>query len=506
MLSNGSEPTSTAYFRPALGGDMAMFRGMAKFLLQWEREAPGRVFDHAFIAEHTSGLDSYLAEVDATGWEHIVEQSGLGKAGIELAARMYRKAERVIMCWAMGLTQHRHSVPTIQEVINLQLLRGNVGRPGAGLSPVRGHSNVQGDRTMGIDEQPPARLLDALERRFQFKVPREHGHNAVLAIKAMEEGRAKVFVGLGGNFAQATPDTPRTHAAMRNCELTVSIATKLNRTHLLPGRDSLILPCLGRTEIDLQAEGPQGVTVEDTFSMVHISHGQLRPRSPLLRSEPAIIAGMAEATLGKHPIDWSWAVADYGRIRDLIADTIPGFTDFNQRLQHPGGFHLGNDAAERVWKTRSGKAQFTPCELPRQLVNENVLERGDTPDLILQTMRSHDQYNTTLYGLDDRYRGVFGMRHVVFVSAEDIQRLGFQPGDKVDLVSLWDDGRERRAPGFTLVAYDIPQGQAAAYYPETNPLVPLDSYGDRTFTPTSKFIAIRVEKPGADGLITSSVA
>ncbi|SDO06692.1 FdhF/YdeP family oxidoreductase [Pseudomonas jinjuensis] len=506
MLSNGSEPTSTAYFRPALGGDMAMFRGMAKFLLQWEREAPGTVFDHAFIAEHTSGLDSYLAEVDATGWEHIVEQSGLGKAGIELAARMYRKAERVIMCWAMGLTQHRHSVPTIQEVINLQLLRGNVGRPGAGLSPVRGHSNVQGDRTMGIDEQPPARLLDALERRFQFKVPREHGHNAVLAIKAMEEGRAKVFVGLGGNFAQATPDTPRTHAAMRNCELTVSIATKLNRTHLLPGRDSLILPCLGRTEIDLQAEGPQGVTVEDTFSMVHISHGQLRPRSPLLRSEPAIIAGMAEATLGKHPIDWSWAVADYGRIRDLIADTIPGFTDFNQRLQHPGGFHLGNDAAERVWKTRSGKAQFTPCELPRQLVNENVLERGDTPDLILQTMRSHDQYNTTLYGLDDRYRGVFGMRHVVFVSAEDIRRLGFEPGDKVDLVSLWDDGRERRAPGFTLVAYDIPQGQAAAYYPETNPLVPLDSYGDRTFTPTSKFIAIRVEKPGADGLITSSVA
>ncbi|MCY1350938.1 Protein YdeP [compost metagenome] len=510
MLSNGSEPTSTAYFRPALGGDMAMFRGMAKFLLEWEREAEARgeppVFDHAFIAEHTSGLDAYLAEVDATRWERIVEQSGLSKAEIELAARMYRKAERVIMCWAMGLTQHRHSVPTIQEVVNLQLLRGNVGRPGAGLSPVRGHSNVQGDRTMGIDEQPPTRLLDALERRFRFEVPREHGHNAVLAIKAMEEGRAKVFVALGGNFAQATPDTPRTHAAMQNCELTVQISTKLNRSHLTVGRDALILPCLGRTEIDLQAEGPQGVTVEDTFSMVHISHGQLRPRSPLLRSEPAIIAGIAEATLGKHPIDWSWAIADYGRIRDMIADTIPGFADFNRRLEHPGGFHLGNSAAERVWNTASGKAQFAPCELPRQLVNEKVLERGETPDLILQTLRSHDQYNTTLYGLDDRYRGVFGMRHVVFVSAEDIQRLGFQPGDKVDLVSLWDDGRERRAPGFTLVAYDIPQGQAAAYYPETNPLVPLDSYGDRTFTPTSKFIAIRVEKPGADGLITSSVA
>lgn len=508
MLSNGSEPTSTAYFRPALGGDMAMFRGMAKFLLQWEREADARgeppVFDHAFIAEHTSGLDHYLAEVDATSWEHIVEQSGLSRAEIELAARMYRKAERVIMCWAMGLTQHRHSVPTIQEVINLQLLRGNVGRSGAGLSPVRGHSNVQGDRTMGIDEQPPERLLDALEWRFQFTVPRVHGHNAVLAIKAMEEGRAKVFIGLGGNFAQATPDTPRTHAALQNCELTVQISTKLNRSHLTVGRDALILPCLGRTEIDLQAEGPQGVTVEDTFSMVHISHGQLRPRSPLLRSEPAIIAGMAEATLGKHPIDWTWAIADYSRIRDLIADTIPGFADFNRRLEHPGGFHLGNSAAERVWSTASGKAQFTPSVLPHQLVNENVLERGDKPDLILQTMRSHDQYNTTLYGLDDRYRGVFGMRHVVFVSAEDIQKLGFQPGDKVDLVSLWDDGRERRAPGFTLVAYDIPQGQAAAYYPETNPLVPLDSYGDRTFTPTSKFIAIRVERPRADGLIASS--
>ncbi|MNZ19507.1 Formate dehydrogenase H [compost metagenome] len=509
MLSNGSEPTSTAYFRPALGGDMAMFRGMVKCLLQWERLAQAKgeppVFDHSFIAEHTSGLDRYLAEVDATSWEHIVEQSGLSRSEIELAAFMYRKAERVIMCWAMGLTQHRHSVPTIQEVINLQLLRGNVGRPGAGLSPVRGHSNVQGDRTMGIDEKPPARLLDALERRFEFKVPREHGHNAVLAIKAMEEGRARVFIGLGGNFAQATPDTPRTHAALRNCELTVQISTKLNRSHLMHGRDALILPCLGRTEIDLQAEGPQGVTVEDTFSMVHISHGQLRPRSPLLRSEPAIIAGIAEATLGKHPIDWSWAIADYGRIRDMIADTIPGFADFNRRLEHPGGFHLGNAAAERVWNTASGKAQFTPCVLPRQLVNENVLERGDTPDLILQTMRSHDQYNTTLYGLDDRYRGVFGMRHVVFVSAEDIQRLGFQPGEKVDLVSLWDDGRERRAPGFTLVAYDIPPGQAAAYYPETNPLVPLDSYGDRTFTPTSKFIAIRVERPAADGLIASSV-
>ncbi|QVM93585.1 FdhF/YdeP family oxidoreductase [Pseudomonas entomophila] len=505
MLSNGSEPTNTAYFRPALGGDMAVLRGMAKFLLQWEREAQANgmppVFDHAFIKAHTDGMDDYLAQVDATSWEHIVEQSGLSKAEIELAARMYRKAERVIMCWAMGVTQHRHSVPTVQEIVNLQLLRGNVGRPGAGLSPVRGHSNVQGDRSMGIDEKPPTWLLDNLQQRFGIEVPRGHGHNAVLAIQAMEEGRTKVFVALGGNFAQATPDTPRTHAALRNCELTVHIATKLNRSHLVTGRDALILPCLGRTEIDIQGEGPQGVTVEDTFSMVHISHGQLKPRSPHLRSEPAIIAGMAKVTLGDRPIDWDWVVADYGRIRDLIADTIPGFADFNARLHHPGGFYLGNAAAEREWNTASGKAQFTACPLPAQLVNDVVLARGEKPDLILQTLRSHDQYNTTLYGLDDRYRGVFGLREVVFANEADIRRLGFAPGDKVDMVSLWEDGLERRVTGFTLVAYDIPTGQAAAYYPETNPLVPLESYGDQTFTPTSKFVAIRLERAQPDALI-----
>ncbi|ELF6480302.1 FdhF/YdeP family oxidoreductase [Vibrio fluvialis] len=508
MLSNGSEPTSSAYFRPALGGDMAVFRGMAKFLLQWEREAQALgeapVFDHDFIREHTTGVDAYLNVVDRTSWKHITQQSGLRLDEIEVLARMYRRAERVVMCWAMGLTQHRHSVPTIQEVVNLQLLRGNVGKPGAGLSPVRGHSNVQGDRTMGIDEQPPEFLLDALEKRFKFKVPREHGHNAVLAIKAMEEKRAKVFIGLGGNFAQATPDTPRTHDALRNCELTVHIATKLNRSHLVTGRDALILPCLGRTEIDIQANGPQGVTVEDTFSMVHLSYGQLKARSPSLRSEPAILAGIAKATLGNFPIDWDWAIADYSHIRDLIADTIPGFENFNQRLQHPGGFYLGNTAARREWNTASGKAQFAAPALPDQLVNENVIQRGDAPDLILQTLRSHDQYNTTLYGLDDRYRGVFGMRDVVFVNAEDIRRLGYEPGDKVDLVTLWDDGLERRVSGFELVAYDMPTGQAAAYYPETNPLVPLDSYGDRTFTPTSKFVAIKLEKAKPSSVIPTT--
>ncbi|ENM5917395.1 FdhF/YdeP family oxidoreductase [Vibrio mimicus] len=509
MLSNGSEPTSSAYFRPALGGDMAVFRGMAKFLLQWDCQAQAQgdapVLDHDFIREHTNGIEEYLSAVEQTSWEHITQQSGLSLEEIEVLARMYRRAERVVMCWAMGLTQHRHSVFTIQEVVNLQLLRGNVGKPGAGLSPVRGHSNVQGDRTMGINEKPPQFLLDALEKRFQFKVPRTHGHNAVLAIKAMEEKRAKVFVGLGGNFAQATPDTPRTHAAMRNCELTVHIATKLNCSHLVTGRDALILPCLGRTEIDMQANGPQGVTVEDTFSMVHLSYGQLKARSPHLRSEAAILAGIAKATLGNFPIDWDWAIADYNHIRDLIADTIPGFQNFNQRVQNPGGFYLGNSAARREWNTASGKAQFSATTLPEQLVNENVTQRGDKPDLILQTLRSHDQYNTTLYGLDDRYRGVFGRRDVVFANEEDIRRLGFKPGDRVDLVTLWDDGLERRVNGFELIAYDVPAGQAAAYYPETNPLVPLDSYGERTFTPTSKFVAIKLEKAKPTILIPAIV-
>ncbi|MEZ9298807.1 FdhF/YdeP family oxidoreductase [Vibrio splendidus] len=510
MLSNGSKPTNTAYLRPALGGDMAVFRGMAKYLLQWERDALANegkaIFDRQFISEHTTGIDEYLAEVDATTWEHIAEQSGLALSEIEMVADMYRRSEKVIMCWAMGLTQHRHSVQTVKEVANVQLLRGNVGKPGAGLSPVRGHSNVQGDRTMGIDEKPSNQLLDSIERRFNFNAPRDAGHNTIQAIKAMEEKRSKVFIGLGGNFAQATPDTPRTHLAMKNCDLTVHISTKLNRSHLVTGQDALILPCLGRTEIDTQANGPQGITVEDTFSMVHISYGQLEPRSEHLRSEPAIVAGIANATLGSHPIDWNWVIQDYGRIRDLIADTIPGFTDFNQKLENPGGFHLVNPAANRQWNTLSGKAQFGSNELPKQLINEAVLQGDNKPDLILQTMRSHDQYNTTLYGLNDRYRGVFGMREVLFINEADILKLGFKPGDKVDMVSLWEDGVTRKVKGFTLVAYDVPQGQAAAYYPETNPLVPLDSYGERTFTPTSKFIAIRLVKSISDAIPLSTVS
>ncbi|AIS19094.1 CbbBc protein [Pseudomonas rhizosphaerae] len=505
MLTNGDRPTNTAYFRPALGGDMAMMRGMAKFLLQWEREAQANnapsVFDHDFLNEHTATVLEYLAAIDDTSWEHIVEQSGLPLDDIELAARMYLKGKNVIMCWAMGITQHRHSVPTIQEISNLMLLRGNIGRPGAGLCPVRGHSNVQGDRTMGINERPPAFLLDALEKRFGFDVPRSNGHNVVEAIHAMAEGRAKVFIALGGNFAQATPDSTRTAQALRNCELTVQISTKLNRSHLMHGKQALILPCLGRTDIDQQSEGPQAVTVEDSFSMVHASNGQLQPLSKQMRSEPAIVAGIAAATLGAQPVDWNWLIGDYDRIRDLIADTLPGFKDFNERLKHPGGFYLGNSAGARRWNTPTGRANFKPNRLPSDLIDERVRATGQVPDLIMQSMRSHDQYNTTIYGLDDRYRGVRGQRDVLFANEADIIRLGFRPGQKADLVSLWEDGRERRVKGFTLLAFDIPAGQAAAYYPEVNPLVPLESVGEGSSTPTSKFVAIRLEQPAPSARI-----
>ncbi|WP_160105366.1 FdhF/YdeP family oxidoreductase [Pseudomonas izuensis] len=510
MLTNGDKPTNTAYFRPALGGDMAVMRGMAKFLLQWERDAQKAgapaVFDHAFLNEHSVNVLDYLAVIDQTSWEQIVEQSGLTLVEIEQAASMYAKSKNVIMCWAMGITQHRHSVATIQEIANLQLLRGNIGRPGAGLCPVRGHSNVQGDRTMGINERPPVAFLDALERRFQFKVPRENGHNVVEAIHAMAEGWAKVFIALGGNFAQATPDSPRTFQALSNCDLTVQISTKLNRSHLAHGKDALILPCLGRTDIDRQTEGPQAVTVEDSFSMVHASNGQLEPLSNQMRSEPAILAGIAAATLGSHPVDWNWLVADYRRIRDLIADTIPGFKDFNEKLKNPGGFYLGNSAGARQWNTASGRANFRPNALPKDLVHERTRATGVLPDLIMQSMRSHDQYNTTIYGLNDRYRGVKGQRDVIFVNEADIIRLGFKPGQKADIVSIWDDGVERRVKGFTLLAFDIPAGQAAAYYPEVNPLIPLESTGDGSHTPTSKFVAIRLEAASESGLILAKSA
>lgn len=501
MLTNGSKPTNTAYFRPKIGGDMALVRGIVKVLIELEataQQAGKAVFDHEFIINHTQGMDSYLAQVEATPWEHILEQSGVTEEQIRYCAQVYANAKSVICTWAMGITQHHHSVPTIHEIVNLLALRGNLGKPGAGACPVRGHSNVQGDRTMGINERPSPAFLSAMEKHFNFTPPQKPGLAVVDTIKAMADNKVKVFIALGGNFAAATPDTQATEQALSQCDLSVQISTKLNRSHLIPGKQALILPCLGRTDLDQQKAGPQKVTVEDSFSMVHASGGVLSPLSTEQLSEPAVIAGMAKATLGNFPIDWQAAVDDYDVIREYIAAVIPGFKDFNQRILQEGGFYLGNSARQRQWNTPAKKAILHTHGLPESILPKRAQALRNQRTLIMQTLRSHDQYNTTIYGMDDRYRGIKGERKVVFINPADIQRLGFQEGQRVNLRSLWDDQVERKVEGFILVPYNIPAGNIAAYYPETNPLVPLDSYGEFSHTPTSKSIAIELEAHYAD--------
>ncbi|MFT4573905.1 FdhF/YdeP family oxidoreductase [Marinomonas primoryensis] len=496
MLTNGSQPTTTGYFCPKIGGDMAVVRGMVKVLIDLEEAAQQQgkaVFDHDFISEHTQGVDAYLEQVKQTSWPDIIKQSGLTKEEITHAANVYANANSVIITWAMGITQHHHSVATIHEIINLLTLRGNLGKPGAGTCPVRGHSNVQGDRTMGINERPSQAFLDALEKRFHFTPPQNHGLAVVDTIRAMHDGKVGVFIALGGNFAAATPDTQATEQALKKCQLTVQISTKLNRSHLITGTEAIILPCLGRTDIDHQMKGQQKVTVEDSFSMIHASGGVLQPLTKEQKSEPAIIAGIAAATLGNFPIDWMEAVSDYDIIRDHIAAVIPGFTDFNQRILQAGGFYLGNSARERKWTTPSNKAILHTHVLPESILPKRAQDLLSDKTLIMQTLRSHDQYNTTIYGMDDRYRGIKGERKVVFINPADIQRLGFEEGQSVTLRSIWDDGVERKVNGFKLVPYSIPAGNIATYYPETNPLVPLDSHGEFSNTPTSKSIAIELE-------------
>lgn len=495
MATLGSTPISTHYHQLRAGGDLAAVKGMMKHLI--EREDAGEaVLDHAFIAEHTTGFDALAADLRTESWALLEQESGLPEAQLRAAAEVYRQAERVILCWGMGITQQPRSVATIQMLTNLLLLRGNVGRPGAGICPVRGHSNVQGDRTMGIWEKPPARLLDRLAEVFGFEPPRHPGVDTVEAIQAMLDGKGKVFFALGGNFAAAAPDTVQTWQALQRCELTVHVATKLNRSHLVHGREALLLPCLGRTEIDRQAGGVQRVTVEDSMSMVHLSGGINPPASEHLLSEPAIVARLAQATLGgpggkgSHT-PWLWLVEDYDRIRDLIERVFDDFHDFNRRVAVPGGFRLRNAASERLWETPQGKAAFVAHAVPLDTPTHRMRERRrDARVFTLLTLRSHDQYNTTVYGMDDRYRGVFGQRRVVFINPEDIRDLGFTDSDSVDLQTVWDDGRARRADGFRLVAYDIPRGNLAAYYPETNPLVPLSAVSEGAGTPTSKSVPV----------------
>jgi len=487
MLSGGATPIASDFYQLKVGGDIAVLKGIMKHLLALE------AVDHAFVAEHTTGFDALKADLEAEDWARIEAESGLSRERLLQAAQVIAQADKVIACWGMGITQHQHGVAAVQSIANLLLMRGMVGKPGAGLCPVRGHSNVQGDRTMGIYEKPSPAFLDRLRAIYDFEPPRHEGFDTIGAIEAMRDGRARVFFGMGGNFAAATPDTPTTWAALQRCDLTVHVATKFNRSHTVHGREALVLPCLGRTEVDLQASGAQHISVEDSMSMVHLSAGINAPASPHLLSEPAIVARLAAATLPHSRVPWLWLVEDYGRIRDHIARVFDDFADFNHKVHRPGGFRLRNTASERVWATASGKAQFAVHGIPTDTLVHRARKRDRQAEVFaLTTVRAHDQYNTTVYGLDDRYRGVFGQRRVVFVNAQDRERAGFAAGAWVDLVGAAPDDIERVAPGFKLVDHDIPPGCVAAYYPETNVLVPLDSHAVGARTPASKAIPVRL--------------
>ncbi|WP_454791018.1 FdhF/YdeP family oxidoreductase [Mycolicibacterium lutetiense] len=482
-------PIADEFVQIRIGGDMALFAGLGRLLLEAD-EAGGTaapVIDREFIETHCAGYDEYAAQTRAVDLDTVTEASGVDSAQLQRVAELLANSQRTVVCWAMGLTQHHHAVATIGEATNLLLLRGMIGKPGAGVCPVRGHSNVQGDRTMGIWEKMPEAFLDALDNRFGITSPRKHGYDTVDAIRAMRDGRAGVFIGMGGNFVSATPDTEVTEAALRSCALTVQISTKLNRSHLVHGRTALILPTLGRTDKDFQTGGKQMVSVEDSMSMVHLSRGSLTPPSEHLRSEVAIVCQLARVLLGAdHPVPWEQFNADYDRIREAIADVVPGCDDYNARVRQPDGFQLPHPPRDaREFRTTTGKANFSVYPL----------EWVPVPDgrLVLQTLRSHDQYNTTIYGLDDRYRGVKGGRRVVFVNPADIEALGFAEGERVDLVSEFE-GQERRAKDFLIVPYPTPAGNAAGYYPETNPLVPLDHTAKKSNTPVSKAVVIRLER------------
>lgn len=480
-------PIADEFVQIRLGGDMALFAGLGRLLLEAEDAAPGTVLDREFIDAHCAGFDDYARQTRAVDLATVTEASGIDETQLRRVADMLIASQRTVICWAMGLTQHHHAVATIGEATNLLFMRGMIGKPGAGVCPVRGHSNVQGDRTMGIWEKMPEKFLDALDSRFGIASPRKHGFDTVDAIRAMRDGRAKVFIGMGGNFVSATPDTEVTEAGLRSCALTVQISTKLNRSHLVHGRTALILPTLGRTDKDFQAAGKQMVSVEDSMSMVHLSRGSLTPPSEHLRSEVAIVCQLARTLLGPdHPVPWEQFNADYDRVRDAIADVVPGCEDYNRKVRQPDGFQLPHPPRDsREFRTATGKANFSVQPLEWVPVPQDRL--------VLQTLRSHDQYNTTIYGLDDRYRGVKGGRRVVFVNPADLDAMGLAAGDRVDLVSEFD-GQERRAKDFLIVEYSTPRGNAAAYYPETNPLVPLDHTAKKSNTPVSKAVVIRLEK------------
>ncbi|WP_327673592.1 MULTISPECIES: FdhF/YdeP family oxidoreductase [unclassified Streptomyces] len=483
MALNKATRTSTLNLQVRIGGDMAFLRGIAKAVLEQSGSDP-KALDKEFIDRYTEGFDAYRALCEATPWDEIERQSGLDRDAILKAARVYRDADRSIISWCLGVTQHEHGVDTVREIVNVLLLRGNLGREGAGPSPVRGHSNVQGNRTCGIDHRPSDAFLARLAEACDIDAPRAHGLDTVGTIEAMRRGDVKVFVGMGGNFALAAPDTPYTYEALRTCELTVQVSTKLNRSHLVHGRRALILPCLGRTEKDQQRGGLQATSVEDSMSMVHLSVGMKRPASKHLLSEPAIIAGMARASLPDSGTPWEWYVEDYDRVRDTMAQVIDGFEDCNRRVRLPLGFRIKQPARELVFLTDSGRAEFSAAPLPDVIPEPGTLALG--------TMRSHDQWNTTIYSDNDRYRGIKNLRTLVFLNQDDMRERGIGEFDPVDITSTARDGSRRSLAGYLAVPYDIPRGCAAGYMPEMNVLCAIGDHSTQSDQPIMKHVKVTV--------------
>ncbi len=492
MATFGSTAITSEFVHIRIGGDLALIKGMMKVM--FEREAQGeRVLDHAFLAEHTVGLEALREDVLAQDWDQIVQVSGISQAQIRRCAEIYIRSNATVICYGMGLTQHQYGSRLLQQVANLLMLRGNFGKPGAGIGPIRGHSNVQGDRTVGIDERPKPAYLDRVQQVFGFDPPREHGHHVVESIEAMLDGSAKVFIGLGGNFIHAVPDTPRAYEAMRGLELTVGIATKLNRGHLVHGRDALILPVVARSERIVTPAGEQFVTIEDAMSNVTASRGVLEPVSADVLPEVEIVCRMALATLPDSRVDWASCMHDYAPIRELIAAVYPEiYTGFNERIQQPQGFHLDIPPRRRVWPTPNGKANI--LVMPGLDVDDPV---HDPEMLRLATVRSHDQYNTTIYSYNDRYRGVYNDRMVLFMNIEDRLARGLEKEARVSLETISSDGVQRRIEGLTVLDYPMPRGALAGYYPELNPLLPLDYYDRISGTPAAKSIPVRMRPMAA---------
>ncbi|MBT9607000.1 FdhF/YdeP family oxidoreductase [Microbacterium sp.] len=486
MATFTDHPTSTMNLQVRPGGDLALVRGMAKVVFEAAETDPS-VLDRAFVEGYTHGFDEYRALVEATAWDDLVTQSGLTETEIRAAADVYLAADRTVISWCLGVSQHEHGVDTVREIVNLLLLRGNVGRLGTGPSPVRGHSNVQGNRTCGINHKPTEAWLAKLDEVCGIRSPRDPGLDTVHTVAALHRGDLKVFVGMGGNFVRAAPDTALTAEGMSRCDLTVHVSTKLNRSHLTHGKEALILPCLGRTERDEQEAGPQSISTEDAMSSVMLSLGSRKPVSPHLLSEPAIIARIARAAMPDSQTPWEWYVADYDRIRDTMAKVLPGFEGFNELVRQHWGFRIPQPARERDFRTPSGKAEFSTAELP------DVIP-ADSDVLVLQTMRSHDQWNTTIYSADDRYRGVRNIRELIFLNRKDMKDRGIAEGDLVDIVATSRDGSVRSVTAFRALEYDTPRGSAAGYFPELNVLLGPDDYSRQSDQPLMKSLRVRVAK------------